>query len=235
MADVNEGILEDLRGELEVNSHTRKSNWFGNEGFEIRTPVVRKISSDYFKLVKDLSKKEIFGLCGILIESGKIEERTISFDWAFRLKGVFEKSDFYVFENWVGDFLRDWRDCDDFCTHALGDFLVQYPEFIECVKEWASSDNWVLRRASIVSLIYGIRRGKFLDEVFDLTIKLSGDSHYLVNKGVGWALKESSNLFPHRVFGFVCDNVGRMSRITLRYSIEKYPREKRDFVLESLK
>jgi len=51
----------------------------------IRVPVVRKISSRYFRKVRTQPKNEIFKQCEDLLESGNWMERTVVFDWAFRL------------------------------------------------------------------------------------------------------------------------------------------------------
>ena len=66
--------------------------------YGVPTPIVRSLSSEFFQKIKKKQKKEIFHLASELLESGYSEERTIAFDWAFRLRKKYEKSDFQLLE-----------------------------------------------------------------------------------------------------------------------------------------
>jgi 3-methyladenine DNA glycosylase AlkD len=95
----------------------------------------------------------MFQLCEELLASGFVEERTIAFDWAFRLRKHYEQADFRILESWLRNHVHDWGACDDLCTHALGAFTFQFPEFIPTVKDWTKSTSTWIRRASAVTMI----------------------------------------------------------------------------------
>ncbi len=55
-----------------------------------------------------MSKKDIFAKCELLSQLGYIEEMVIAFDWAFRLRKKYAESDFYIFENWLTQYVVNW-------------------------------------------------------------------------------------------------------------------------------
>lgn len=195
----------------------------GKTHIGIATPLIRRVASENFKQIKNLEKKQIFSLCEKLSKINGSGCRDIAFDWAFRIRNQYQKEDFKIFENWLKNYVTTWGSCDDLCTHALGKFIYQFPEFLPQVKKWAKSSNKWFRRASAVVLIYSLRKGKILKESFDVAKILLRDNEDLAQKGYGWMLKEASNLHQKEVFDFVIKNKKLMTRTALRYAIEKLP------------
>ena len=215
--------LEELSSPEEKNKRTHWELQYQEKPRMHGTPTesVRKISARFFSKVKMKSKEEVFQLCEELLSSGYIEERTVAFDWAFRLRKSYVEFDFYILESWLKKYVHSWGACDDLCTHALGAFIFQFPKFISNVKEWANSANRWTRRASAVTLIYSIRRGKHLEHVFEIADSLLKDKDVMVQKGYGWMLKEATRHYPQEVFKYVMIRRKEMPRTSLRYAIEK--------------
>ena len=190
----------------------------------VRLPTVRRIAARYYNsLVKKLKKDEVFGLCEDLLKTGYGEERTIAFDWAFRLRAGYEPPDFRMFESWLRKYVSNWAACDDLCCHALGDFIFRFPGSVPRAGKWAGSDNRWLRRAAAVVLIYSVRRDRNIEAAYETADKLLMDNDDLVQKGYGWMLKEISNRYPQDVFDYVMKHRANMPRTALRYAIEKLP------------
>jgi 3-methyladenine DNA glycosylase AlkD len=189
----------------------------------VKTPTVRKIASKYYRDIKNLEIDAILDLCEELLQTGISEHRTIAFQWAFRCRREYQPRHFEVLESWLERYVDSWGSCDDLCTHALGAFILDYPEFIPRVREWSlSHDRW-FRRASAVSLIYGARRGRYLDHIFGVADSFLTDSDDMVQKGYGWMLKVASETYQQEVFEYVMRNKRSMPRTALRYAIEKMP------------
>jgi 3-methyladenine DNA glycosylase AlkD len=138
-------IVQEIRNELEKRSnleekekriHWEKQYQERPKLYGIPSPTVRKISSKFFQKIKRKTKKEIIQLCNDLLESGYSEERTIAFDWAFRLRKLYEESDFQLLETWLKKHVHSWGACDDLCTHAIGALILQFPKFIQTTREW---------------------------------------------------------------------------------------------------
>ncbi|MFA5070330.1 MAG: DNA alkylation repair protein [Patescibacteria group bacterium] len=191
----------------------------------IATPLVRKLSSKYFKEVKNINKKQIFSLCEKLLEINDSGCQDIAFDWAFRIKKQYQKEDFKIYESWLKSYVTTWGSCDDLCTHAFGSLVFQFPKLLPRTKRWAKSSNKWFRRASAVVLIYSLRKGKYLQETIGVANLLLQDNEDLVQKGYGWMLKEASKQFRDEVFAYVMKKRFIMPRVALRYAIEKLPKK----------
>jgi hypothetical protein len=116
----------------------------------------------FFQKVRKKTKKEILQLCSDLLEFSYSEERIIAFDWAFRLRKLYNESDFQLLETWLKKYVHSWGACDDLYTHALGAFVFQFREFIQKIREWTRSPSRWIMRARAVALIYSIRRKRNL-------------------------------------------------------------------------
>ena len=197
----------------------------GKTHIGIATPLVREVAFKNFKEIKNLEKKKIFSLCELLLKTKGNGYQDIAFDWAFRLKKNYQKEDFKIFENWLKKYVDTWGSCDDLCTHAFGEFIYQFSEFLPQTRKWAKLKNKWLRRASAVVLIYSLRKGKYLKEAFIMAKILMKDNEDLVQKGYGWMLKEASNIYQKEVFDFVIKNKKLINRTALRYAIEKLPKK----------
>lgn len=189
----------------------------------LRTPIVRKISAEHFKEIRNLPKDEIFKLCEELLQSGDGNLGEISRDWAYRCKSRYERKDFKTFERWLKKYIRSWGSCDHLCVHPLGHLILLFPELATKIKKWTHSKNRWERRAAAVALIPALRKKLLLKEAFQTADILLQDREDLVQKGYGWMLKEAGNRYPKEVFRYVMRNREKMPRTALRYAIEKMP------------
>jgi 3-methyladenine DNA glycosylase AlkD len=103
--------------------------------------------------------------------------------------------------------------------------MEMYPELLSGLKRWAKSENRWVKRASAVSLIVPARKGKFLEDIFEIADILHSDKDDMVQKGYGWMLKAASSVHQQRVFDYVFRKKSSMPRTSLRYAIEKMPEE----------
>lgn len=191
----------------------------------VRSKKLKEIMSKYWKEIKDFKKDEIFAMCEQLMD-GKFEEKTIGIKWTYKLAKKYDKSDFYIFENWLKKYVSNWAHCDDVCTHNIGYLITKYPELFAYPDKWVKSKNRWLKRASCVSLIYPLSRldnKLFLKKIFEYSDKLIKDKDDLVQKGYGWALKVASENYQKQVFDFIYARKTYMPRTALRYAVEKMP------------
>jgi 3-methyladenine DNA glycosylase AlkD len=222
-------LIARIRKELESQSDPelqKTSRRFFKEDircYGMKTASVIAITKRYWKEVKDRPKAEIFALCEELYQSGYMEESFIVSNWAHALSGQYERGDLVVFRHWIDTYITTWASCDGFCNHAMGDFIEQYPEYTEELKQWTQSKNRWMRRAAAVSLIVPAKHGKFLHESVAIADLLLTDRDDMVQKGYGWLLKEASRKHTEVVFRYVMKNKKQMPRTALRYAIELMP------------
>ena len=193
--------------------------------YGVKTSIVTKIGKEYFKEIKGKKKSEIFDLCEELWSSGFMEESFVACNWSYSVRKDYEPEDFIVFEEWVGNFVSNWASCDTLCNHTVGEFLEMYPEYVSELKKWAKSKNRWMRRASAASLIVPAKKGKFLQDIVEISDILLLDRDDLVQKGCGWMLKAASSKHRKEIFDYVMMNKSIMPRTALRYAIEKMPKE----------
>lgn len=223
------GILEKVRKELSEASDekTREAGlrFFKEEVslYGIKSKAVSEIARQNYALVKGRSKEEILALCDFLWKSGMMEESFIACSLSEKLGPRLIRDDFTTLEKWVHDYVSNWASCDTLCNHTVGDFIQKYPEYIEELKRWARSENRWVKRAAAVSLIIPARRGKFLDDIFEIANILLLDRDDMVQKGYGWMLKVASQAHQEEVFNYVMAHKSVMPRTALRYAIEKMP------------
>lgn len=95
-----------------------------------------------------------------------------------------------------------------------------YPQF----KVWNTDENPWKRRQSIVSLFcYAALHKKHppLKKVLPLVKPLLEDGDYYVQKGVGWTLRETYNVYPDDALSFVLKHVGDIHPDAFSAAIEK--------------
>lgn len=222
-------FLSGLRLELSNNA-SEKERIAGKRFFKedikllgIKTPTVVEIGKEYLKNLENKNKDHIFELCEDLFMSGILEESLIACQWSYTFKRQYEPGDFDVFERWVKNYVNNWATCDTLCNHNVGTIIEMYPDLMPRLKKWSLSDNRWVKRASAVSLIIQARKGKFLNDIFEIADTLIEDPDDMVRKGYGWLLKAASQAHQEEVFSYVIKNKAIMPRTALRYAIEKMP------------
>ncbi|TFH54272.1 MAG: DNA alkylation repair protein [Methanothrix sp.] len=227
--DVLAAVRQELLQSIDEKTRESAQRFFKEEVkfHGVKSALVKKIATKYFREIKDRDKNEIFSLCENLQQANYGEEAFIAYEWAYSLRRQFVPEDFVVFERWVDLYVDNWAKCDTLCNHTLGTFVEMYPQFIENLAVWARSENRWLRRASSVTLILPARKDLFLKEVFDISDILLMDKDDMVQKGYGWMLKEASKKHQAEVFDYVMRWKEKMPRTALRYAIEKMPVEMR--------
>jgi 3-methyladenine DNA glycosylase AlkD len=234
MNEIIDKIRTQLKESIDVKTKESSQRFFKEkmEFYGVKVPVVNKISKDNFREIEAFDKAEIFRLIEILWQSGIIEESFIACNWTYSLRKNFQASDFEIFKNWIDLYVNNWASCDTFCKHSVGVFIQMYPDFILELKKFTKSKNRWMRRASSVSLIIPARKGLFLDTIFEIADNLLPDKDDLVQKGYGWMLKAASESHQQEVFDYVMNRKSIMPRTSLRYAIEKMPKNLKIIAME---
>jgi 3-methyladenine DNA glycosylase AlkD len=125
--------------------------------------------------------------------------------------------------------INNWDLVDISASHIVGDFVKR--EGTEILMRLAKSENLWERRISILSTFPFIKKNQF-GETLAISELLMNDKHDLIHKAVGWGLREVGKKNQKVLELFLMQRYKQMPRTMLRYSIEKFPEEKRKAYLK---
>ena len=201
-------------------------------GNHMKTADIRKLSATLFRSIKDKSKEHIFAVCNELLEERSWAMGIIAFDFAYRIKKQYDGNTFALFEGWLEKYVRGWGDCDDFCTHAFGELIMQDTGLAQRIIPWTKREEFWMRRAAAVVLIPSIWYDKYREtDPLAIAGLLLTDEHDLVRKGYGWMLKILSHKEPQMVFDYLVKNKDVMPRVAFRYALEKMDKGKKEILM----
>jgi 3-methyladenine DNA glycosylase AlkD len=172
----------------------------------------------------------LLDVAGRLFVRPVLEEKALAVTMLQPSLRRFGAVEFRRFETWL-DKVISWADHDALAMYLIGPLLVADPRRVKRPLRWAASPNRWRRRAAAVSLIHGIRRGLFYDEAVAVTARLVADRNDMVQKGLGWLLREWAKHDPDAAVPVLMSIRGRASRLVLRTGCEKLAPELRQRVL----
>lgn len=227
MPQLPELLLKQIRQELKANADEvicEKSQRISKEKLKcygMKTATAAAIAKKAISELKQASKDQVFALCSQLWRSGYLEESYIACELAYEQRQYYTLEDFKLFESWIDQYVCNCPSCDTLCNHTIGSFVTMYPESVQNLKSWATSNNRWKRRGAAVTLIIPARNGLFLPDIFDIANRLITDDDDLVQKGYGWMLKAASEAHQEKVFSYLMDKKTMMPRTAFRYALEK--------------
>lgn len=137
--------------------------------------------------------------------------------------------DFYLSHT---DYVNNWDLVDLSCYELLGAWLLNKDRQLLYQLVTEGKTIWE-QRIGMVSTMAFIRHGE-LDDTYalaDLFLKLPQPLHDLLQKAVGWLLREAGKRDMERLRAWLLPRRQAMPRTMLRYAIEKFPEEERKRLL----
>lgn len=139
--------------------------------------------------------------------------------------------EFKLFERWIDRHVRNWAHCDGVASWLLAASIANDPELRLHLLPWTGSKNRWKRRAAAVALLQEAKAGRHFETIAQVAERLLADRDDMVEKGLGWLLKEAYPKQPEVVFAFLMEQRGRASRLALRIAAEKMPVDRRRVLL----
>jgi 3-methyladenine DNA glycosylase AlkD len=140
--------------------------------------------------------------------------------------------EFKLFESWV-DRISSWADHDALVHGLIAPMVAAKPAYAKAVFRWAKSPNRWRRRAACVALIRGARARMFFPEITKTSNFLLTDQDDMVQKGLGWLLRETAKFDAKRAVPFLMKIRVRAPRLVLRTACETLPIAARRRILAS--
>lgn len=128
--------------------------------------------------------------------------------------------------------INNWDLVDLSCPQIVGEHLLDKPRDI--LYRLAQDPFLWNQRIAVLATFTFIRHKDYADilRLADYFIKREGKLHDLMQKAVGWMLREMGKRNNASLLAFLDDYAAEMPRTMLRYAIEKLPSEQRKEYME---
>lgn len=228
-------MLDDLRTELRAAADPEKAAFFprffkagpgqyaeGDQFLGVTVPEQRKIAKKYKDLwLGDIEK---------LIQSPWHEERLtglLILVSAYQRGSDRARQEIYDFYVTHTDRVNNWDLVDSSAEHIVGPQLQNSSYKMKVLRTLAQSHSLWERRIAMLSTFHYIKQGR-ADEALEVAEILLQDQHDLIQKAVGWMLREIGKRVDLRLLeAFLDEHAAVMPRTMLRYAIEHFDTLKR--------
>lgn len=198
----------------------------GDKFLGVTVPEQRKIAKQH----KDLSLSEVKKL----VTSSWHEERlTGLFILVDQFKHGDEKARAQIYKfylNHTGS-INNWDLVDSSASYIVGPYLENLSEKMKVLTKLAGSKSLWERRIAMIATGHYIYQGR-ADEALIIAETLVDDNHDLIQKAVGWMLREiGKRVGREPLLKFLDRHAATMPRTALRYAIEHFePRLKAHYM-----
>lgn len=203
-----------------VASHGWRAPDLRKAAVRMRRAILAHAGPDYLLQVADK-----------LFRGRVIEEKAMAVLLLEKSVAEFGEREFRLLESWL-DRVRNWDDHDALVHMLLGPMLVADRRRARLALPWVRSRNRWRRRAAAVVLIRGVRREMFEPEIRQVANSLLKDKDQMVQKGLGWLLREWGKKSPKRAIPYLLRIRARAPRLVLRTACETLSSAQRKKVLQ---
>ena len=162
---------------------------------------------------------------------GKVlEEKVFAVLMLQGVVGEFGKPQFSLFESWL-DRISSWADHDGLVHYLLSPMIAADARLLTRPPRWAKAKSRWHRRAAAVSLIHSTRQHKHFDHIQRVTEMLLADDDDMVQKGLGWLLREAAKFNREQTVEYLMSIRDRAPRLVLRTACETLPPAMKEHVL----
>jgi 3-methyladenine DNA glycosylase AlkD len=179
--------------------------------------------------------REAVEFCELMLEDKYMESRGTG----YQAVGLFvDEADPELLDQihgWLEEYCGNWGLVDNLAPSVLTPLLRKYPALVEEVKSWTSSPNQWVRRGAAVGFVELAGEEPFHDAPYEVATALQTDKEDLIHKAVGWMLREAGKADRDRLEKYLLDQGPKVPRTTLRYAIEKFPKEDRKRIMAATK
>jgi 3-methyladenine DNA glycosylase AlkD len=203
--------------------HTAEVQRFFKEEIKSRgwyTGEIRKLARRFEKVLKgDAGLEYLVAVADDLFNGDVLEEKVLAVFLLERSVAEFTPKHFKLFENWL-DRVSSWADHDGLVQYLIGPMIAAEESRVANAFRWAKSrDRWH-RRAAAVSLIRATRECRYFDHVERMTAELLSDDDDMVQKGLGWLLRETAKYDAKRTIKLLMKIRTHTPRLVLRTACE---------------
>lgn len=214
--------------------HAEGVQWFFKEEIQSRgwyAAELRKVAVRFRRtIVRERGLNFLVQVSDRLFQGRVLEEKAFA---VFLLEKVVDQlgdAEFRRFESWLSR-ISSWADHDGLVHYLIGPMVMAKTARANRVFVWAESPSRWHRRAACVALIQGTRRKMFLPQIKRLSNVLLHDEDDMVQKGLGWLLRETAKYDAPKTIPYLLKIRDRSPRLVLRTACETLPASTRKRIL----
>lgn len=187
---------------------------------------------EIFSLAKSYQQMPVFEVVNLLKD--KDDNHRLGavsiLDWKARNKKTSNEERKEVFKAYIENhnWIDNWGLVDRSAPYVVGGYLHDKDK--KSLYDLAKSKNPMERRTAIVSTYYFIRKNE-TEDTFKIAEILVNDKDEYVQKAVGSWIREAGKKNEKRLKKFLDKHATKMPRVMLRYAIEKFDKETRNYYL----
>ena len=184
------------------------------------TSEMRKVATRFRRAIaKEMGNDFLMQVADQLFCGRVLEEKMFAVLMLEKMTPQCGGVEFQLFESWL-DRISSWADHDGVVHYLIAPLIVLKPTRRTRPFRWAKSSNRWYRRAACVSFIQGTRKKLFFSEIVRLSNLLLDDEDDMVQKGLGWLLRETAKADPNRTIPYLMEIRTRAPRLVLRTACE---------------
>jgi 3-methyladenine DNA glycosylase AlkD len=215
--------------------HTEEVQRFFKDEVKSRgwyTAEIRKLARRFTKVLKnDAGIPYLVEVADLLFQGDILEEKVLAVFLLENQVGEFAEREFRLFERWLTR-ISSWADHDALVHYLIGPMIVNNPARQRRALQWTQSPDPWHRRAAAVSLIRLARLGQSLPQVRRVTQRLLKNQDDMVQKGLGWLLREAAKANPGTMIPYLLEIRERSPRLVLRTACETLSPKQRAEILK---
>ncbi len=231
------GVAAQIRRALQDGGsaeHAAGVQWFFKDGIKSHGWYTADLRRAVRRCRREILREHNFSflvrVANHLFSGAVLEEKVAAVFLLEKLDAQFGDREFRRFESWL-DRISSWADHDGLVHYLIAPMVAAQPARTRAVFRWAKSPDRWHRRAACVALIQGTRAKKFLPQIKKLSDFLLADQDDMVQKGLGWLLRETAKFDARRTLPYLMKIRGRAPRLVLRTACETLPTKVRTRVL----
>jgi 3-methyladenine DNA glycosylase AlkD len=197
--------------------------------YKVGTTAMRALARQVHANHRDeWSIDDAMALADALIVEPHLETKSVGIEIVARYRRDFTPRLLPAWKRWLAsNHSANWATTDSICSALIGPLMLKHPGLAPTMRAWARHRNMWVRRAAAVGLIPSVRQGLALDLGYEVAKQLHPDKEDLIQKAVGWMLREAGKTDPARLERYLRANRPSIPRTTLRYAIERFSVTKR--------
>jgi 3-methyladenine DNA glycosylase AlkD len=167
-----------------------------------------------------------------LFRGEMLEEKNFAVMLLEGMTPQFGRAEFKLFESWL-DRISSWADHGALVHYLIGPMIAADDVFLSRPPRWARKKSRWHQRAAAVSLIHSTRQHKNFADIQRITEMLLTSDDDMVQKGLGWLLREAAKANPGQTVRYLMTIRVRTPRLVLRTACETLPAVTRERVLNT--